>query len=1393
MNATEAGSARAGGNAGPKDKPTTLFQRLGRPAGIALMIFAVLALGFGVSMLVNSQAVIGSVERRNTRDLALIAQNLEDRQSDFTRVAKLKYNPETKEPYVARHPEFGEVRIAYDCTPDPSLRLFPMGPRAGDGAQYRISGEFVPGADASGDRAGAGPPVCFTLLLPLSKVVALADLDTDMSNVLIVAADGTTLEQIGTERQPVVKLPVLTAPGLGIDLQKTLASGQAQIAAPNTVDLATGSGRADLTLNGVSYRAYVQPFRMIVPRGECPFPVVPAPAAKSGDAAAGAPAAGASATRPAKTSTASLSSSAPARSNGKIEECQLFLVGLMPDSATRKAWLAPPKVVLVGFGMAVLGVIVLLPLGRLLLISATEAVYRAEVLAMLLGILTAAAITCLAILFTIETAGERNLAAREGKRVATGLAQRIGHEIGRLDEALDKCRAGDGQQWTLVIDAGYVDDAGKPIVAKRPAGKPELRCVPQPATAEIGGRGYFKRLKDLPDDVDKVVIDQIDSQIDGMSKTVLLRQEPSGPADASGQPSQARRSDKPGPPFAFRTSTVLRSLLAPGLPPPEKLIVVDGADSTLPVLFHSEHSRAGIERLAEQIDAPAEIVTLLDRLRSSDTHRVQDFKRRYDGMVSHFVASPIGNSNWILLIYYSDDDVDLIAAKTAVRALACWMSISLIAMIVTIVLLAAGGDAWRYLWPFEDGAEVYRSGAIHAGALSTILAIACLTTRVHPAVVIAASTAMLAWTYRRLHRRRLSAAPLTPRTERAYLRFALAMLACVAVAPMAAFWADARALSRIEVDAAREDAAAAIAGKQHKREHGLLEAFKGRPDLLPWFDAKPKRDGWPLPPTFPSDARGRDDVGFTTDLLTRLTAFAAPHADYCSGRPIRSSSEGRRNGDRTWFCKRAQKGQLQSEEHQHRFEDEDQHQFGVAPRGWARPSAIDWFFIALFAAALVTLLSVLINAGLNALSGFGIPLGAVSWPKLVIDGNAARANNEQELARKSLLVAPQKVVRDKLSAKPDALLVNLADELLPASDDALKPDGSPPAVPTSWTNLSDDKRPKRMPPLLVVSGLELVLRDALRRRAALAYLERAVSVLSREPQTELAGLVVIAEMAPLERIFDAFESFSESDDKRLSSREELRWARLFHDFSTFYFAPIDKVDDAELTVDRDPTNPAIVLDEPSRTLIEELRWLPGAVIDGVIADHTSDKLLKVGTTLFPLPDRDYQEHYTFLIRDWARNARAKSKEAAIDYLRANLIEHYEQCWAASSFSERVILDAIARNSFINMRKGVALQSLVRRGLVILDPTPRLMNESFALYLRQSERPDTLVKWKAAQPRSAWSAARLPLAVVLPLLIVLLVMAASESGQSLDALLPLLAAGAPVMISEVVRRTKASGT
>ena len=213
------------------------------------------------------------------------------------------------------------------------------------------------------------------------------------------------------------------------------------------------------------------------------------------------------------------------------------------------------------------------------------------------------------------------------------------------------------------------------------------------------------------------------------------------------------------------------------------------------------------------------------------------------------------------------------------------------------------------------------------------------------------------------------------------------------------------------------------------------------------------------------------------------------------------------------------------------------------------------FLNLVLAAALALLIYAAVYHGLWALTGFGIPLDAVVWPKLVLgDDKPNPADNERRLSRRSLLVAPHRILRETLARREEAGVVDLAHELLGRTDKEVGPE----VKIGELIDFPKDANGARKS-LLLVSGLELTLRDAPRRRAALAFLEKAEAALNESGKDGLSCLVVMTEMSPLERILDAFENFEKDDKSRSTMREELRWARLFEDFTTFSFAPVDKV------------------------------------------------------------------------------------------------------------------------------------------------------------------------------------------------------------------------------------------
>ena len=86
--------------------------------------------------------------------------------------------------------------------------------------------------------------------------------------------------------------------------------------------------------------------------------------------------------------------------------------------------------------------------------------------------------------------------------------------------------------------------------------------------------------------------------------------------------------------------------------------------------------------------------------------------------------------------------------------------------------------------------------------------------------------------------------------------------------------------------------------------------------------------------------------------------------------------------------------------------------------------------------------------------------------------------------------------------------------------------------------------------------------------------------------------------------------------------------------------------------------------------------------------------------------------------------------------------------------------------------------------VVLDPVPRIVNRSFAQFVRHVEEPKRLAIWQANQPDGLWTRLRAPLTFVLPLTLALVVLVLAEGSGSLATTIPFLLAAGPALLNVV---------
>lgn len=941
------------------------------------------------------------------------------------------------------------------------------------------------------------------------------------------------------------------------------------------------------------------------------------------------------------------------------------------------------------------------------------------------------------------------------------------------------------------------------------------------AWPDVGGRDYFTRIRDGHTDgvpgKSRYVVAQVRSQTDGINKTIIAF--PYNVIFAS----KGIKESEPGPCSAavILASTVLPSLVAPILPQPLGFMVIDSRDiggQPYQVLFHDQPEHAGVENLGTELD-----VSGLRHLRewlSSGPRQVTaaantasrppetTFTGRYGGATRRFVAARIAGTSWVLLVNYALDDVDAVAAATAARATQAWLAVGGFLVMCWLLLIWAStlrGDGWRSLWPHEpltparsrdqgeheadsntDASSPYRRYPSLAGTLMLFIASghwpsapwAVLATAAGTVVLVLAIShsplvlgvlLMIAAGLYVLYSMRLGGTrpttALTPRTEQRYRLMVIAFIGCVIIIPVEGFWHDARTFTLMQAEA---QSLAALTGPEGgiDRRHDAISDIQRAFDL----NCTKQSDSCPNPdamvgrylPLDPSKVSTRDPV----DGLSSVLWYLGGHTP--AVRPL---------GCMKNFAPEIDT-QCISDTLDEQISGLVQHRTPLVPGG--SQSVLGLVSVAFAAFGLAVFFWWLIGKVLRALFGFGIALEGVTRPILFMGAGTAP--------------------RGSVALPTRALIVGAPDELRARF---IRPCGKGRAGPAGedWTVIdlagtfpsTELRRPPTAKTAIVVFGLELIIRDTERRRRALEQLEQLDTRVG-----SFAGsyLVILSVLSPIERILDAYEQDRNepaADVSLAKYREQLRWGRVFERFTTFGFAPVEHIDRDYLQRPdmwpKDDQEAWAVLSKHQQQAIaqflDETRWLPTPVIESVVC--TAVAIPANLDDIYPVDPQQYQKVLTPLVVSWALRLKAESPQAAIDYLRGAVIEHYQKCWSASTFAERVVLDRLAHGQFVNVDRAVIpLSSLVRRGLIVFDPAPQLMNRSFAMFVRQAERPERIESWRRKQPAGAWATARLPILIAVPSLVMLLLASVLWSGQDVTSLLPLLATGAPALLLTLSR-------
>lgn len=879
---------------------------------------------------------------------------------------------------------------------------------------------------------------------------------------------------------------------------------------------------------------------------------------------------------------------------------------------------------------------------------------------------------------------------------------------------------------------------------------------------------------------------------DGLMKSFLTF-----PIERLSKPGEAGAS-------ALNFPWVSKPLLAPVLPAGVEFQIVDLSDPDLLVIAHSVSNRPQIERARfAQSRVGVAVLTGLKaqapgpcpapEKANTPMHPVH-FSARYDGSMRLFAALRIACTDWAVLTNVDRDALDEASAESVLWGLVDWTT--LLPILPVLALFIRGVAASRHvvsasrpvggkdepgsrdhttfpaatrlfdavatfsrqvrfsaLWPNPKFCEVYRS---RHNSLLILIVIALLLMAGNwfydfpmagmIAVGLPLMTAALLF---RLGSEQnpdddLPPTRLTARVEHAYAHCVAAVLICFAVLPVVAMTIDARRSYHEHTSAERARAEAQDIETRAKQTLAVMRSYY--PDIRQGSQL----DDSPQSKMDTTDAIGdyrlaSDQGGSTSPTFTGYLQglLAPPDVGEVSSLPVRDNPP------------------------------------PPEPEDSRRE---EWSALFVLAIALSYLLYRAAKRAMVALFGFGVPLKAVDYPEIP-------PRLWHAFDHKTMIVAAPDSTRKALLAEPGLVTIDLFNTGLPVA----------PADKT------------------LVINLELILKNDALRLQALNVLERLVALQDKHPHHSC--IVVLTTLSPLERLLhgydlDRADVVDEAERERhrqrrqnfSENREAVRWSRLFEAFDTYYSQERPTVRTVLDQGDRSDEQFKIMA-----TVYRELDYLPLSVLetglpqtrDAAEAVTNSWAQRFVGLlrreracTAKQATSAGESDRASALKLKWAEQLSggevgkrdghrlagpAAGPRAVIDYFAALFIEHYQLAWSASNHRERLLLNHLAHGRFLNIERAYQLGPLVRRGLVVLDPQPRLLNRSFAQFIRHAESDKTLEAWRRTTPKGQWSSAQLPVMLAIALGVGILLVFATQSGESIASYIPVMIGAGPALL------------
>jgi hypothetical protein len=124
---------------------------------------------------------------------------------------------------------------------------------------------------------------------------------------------------------------------------------------------------------------------------------------------------------------------------------------------------------------------------------------------------------------------------------------------------------------------------------------------------------------------------------------------------------------------------------------------------------------------------------------------------------------------------------------------------------------------------------------------------------------------------------------------------------------------------------------------------------------------------------------------------------------------------------------------------------------------------------------------------------------------------------------------------------------------------------------------------------------------------------------------------------------------------------------------------------------------------------------------------------------------------------------------------------YKRLWDDCDGDERVVLEHVARHGLASAASRRIVRRLLARGLLRKDPALRLMSQSFARFVLESERTREVVALEQQAEPSLWDRVRVPLGVTSVIAIAFLVVTQREAFDATLSMAVGVSAAVPTLV------------